>query len=175
MSREKPVVKYMLKIHAEKISGVRTKYFSQKCCCCSVAKSCLTLYDLTVACQAPLPSSVSRLNPPIHVCWVGDTLSHPLWPPSPFAFNLSEHQSLFQWVDSSHQVVKGVELQIQQQSFQWIFRVDFLQNWLVWISLLSKGLSRVFSSTTIRKHKFFCGQPSLWSNSHICTWLLGKL
>ena len=42
------------------------------------------------------------------------------------------------------------------------------------ISLLSKGLSRVFSNTTFQKHQFFGAQPSLWSNSHICTWLLGK-
>ena len=42
------------------------------------------------------------------------------------------------------------------------------------ISLQSKGLSRVFSSTTIWKHQFFSPQPSLWSNSHICTWLLEK-
>ena len=41
-------------------------------------------------------------------------------------------------------------------------------------SLLSKGLSRVFSSTTVRKHQFFSTQPSLWSKSHICTWLLKK-
>ena len=43
-----------------------------------------------------------------------------------------------------------------------------------WISLLSKGLSRVFSSTTVPKHQFFSTQPSLWSNSHIHTWLLEK-
>ena len=43
------------------------------------------------------------------------------------------------------------------------------------ISLLSKGLSKVFSSTTVRKHQFFSPQPSLWSNSHICTWLLEKI
>ena len=42
------------------------------------------------------------------------------------------------------------------------------------ISLLSKGLSQVFSSTTIWKHQLFSAQPSLWSNSHICTWLLEK-
>ena len=42
------------------------------------------------------------------------------------------------------------------------------------ISLQSKGLSRVFSNTTVWKHQFFGTQPSLWSNSHICTWLLGK-
>ena len=46
--------------------------------------------------------------------------------------------------------------------------------WTGWISLQSKGLSRVFSSTTIRKHQFFGAQPSLWSNSHVYTWLLGK-
>ena len=42
------------------------------------------------------------------------------------------------------------------------------------IFLLSKGLSRAFSSTTVQKHQFFGSQPSLWSNSHICTWLLEK-
>ena len=42
------------------------------------------------------------------------------------------------------------------------------------ISLLSKGLSRVFSNTTVQKHQFFSAQPSLWFNSHICTWLLEK-
>ena len=47
--------------------------------------------------------------------------------------------------------------------------------WTGWISLQSKGLSRVFSNTTIQKHQFFGGQPSLQSNSHIHTWLLEKL
>ena len=46
--------------------------------------------------------------------------------------------------------------------------------WTGWISLQSKGLSRVFSSTTVEKHQFFSVQISLWSNSHICTWLLEK-
>ena len=44
-----------------------------------------------------------------------------------------------------------------------------------WISLQSKGLSRVFSNTTVQKHPFFSAQLSLWSSSHIYTWLLGKL
>ena len=43
-----------------------------------------------------------------------------------------------------------------------------------WISLQSKGLSRIFSNTTVGKHPFFDSQPSLWSNSHIHTWLLKK-
>ena len=46
--------------------------------------------------------------------------------------------------------------------------------WTGWISLQSKGLSRVFSNTTVQKHQFFSSQLSLWSNSHIHTWLLEK-
>ena len=68
-----------------------------------------------------------------HVHWVNDAkqASHPLSPPSPLALNFSQHQGLFQWVSSSHQVIKILEL--QHQSFQWIFRVEFLYNWLLWI------------------------------------------
>ena len=50
----------------------------------------------------------------------------------------------------------------------------FPLGWTGWISLLSKGLSRVFSNTTLQKHKFFGAQLSLYSNSHIHTWLLEK-
>ena len=46
--------------------------------------------------------------------------------------------------------------------------------WTGWISLQSKGLSRVFSNTTVQKHQFFGAQPSSQSNSHIYTWLLEK-
>ena len=46
--------------------------------------------------------------------------------------------------------------------------------WMGWISLQSMGLSRVFSSTTVQKNQFFGAKPSLWFNSHIHTWLLGK-
>ena len=52
--------------------------------------------------------------------------------PSSFAFNLSQHQGRFQWVGCLHHVAKVLELQLQHQSFQWIFRVDFLYDWLVW-------------------------------------------
>ena len=50
----------------------------------------------------------------------------------------------------------------------------FPLGWTGWISLLSKGLSRVFSSTTVQKHQFFSAQPSLLCSSHICIWLLEK-
>ena len=61
-----------------------------------------------------------------HVHRVSDAIqpSHPLSSPSP-AFNLSQHQGLFQWVSSSHEVAKALEFQLQHQSFQWIFRTDF--------------------------------------------------
>ena len=52
-------------------------------------------------------------------------------PLSPFAFNLSQHQGLFQWVSSLHQVGEVLELQLQHQSFQWVFRLDFLKDWLL--------------------------------------------
>ena len=60
----------------------------------------------------------------IHVHWVGDAIQppHPLSSPSPPALYLSQHQGLFQWVSSSHQVAKVLEFQLQYQSFQWIFR-----------------------------------------------------
>ena len=63
-----------------------------------------------------------------YVCWVGDAiqLSHPLLSPSLPAFNLSQHQSLFQWVSSSHQVAEVLAFQLQHLSFQWIFRTDWL-------------------------------------------------
>ena len=60
-----------------------------------------------------------------HVHYVGDAIqpSHPLLSPFPPAFNLSQHQDLFQWISSSHQVTKVLEF--QHQSFQWTFRTDF--------------------------------------------------
>ena len=63
----------------------------------------------------------------------GDAIqpSQPLSSPSP-AFNLSQHQSIFKWVSSSHQVAKVLEYQLQHQSLQWIFRTDFLYDGLVW-------------------------------------------
>ena len=62
-----------------------------------------------------------------HAHWAGDAIkpSHPLLSLSP-AFDLSQYQGLFKWVSSSHQVAKVLEFQLQHQSFQWVFRTDFL-------------------------------------------------
>ena len=69
-----------------------------------------------------------------HVHRVGDAIqpSHPLSSPSPPVFSLSQHQGLFRWVSSSHQVATVLELQLQHQSFQWIFRTDSLRDGLFW-------------------------------------------
>ena len=99
----------------------------------SVTQSCLTLWDPMDCSTTDFP--VHHQLPELvhtHVHWVSDAiqLSHPLSSPSP-AFNLSQHQGLFQWVRSLHQVARILELQLQHQPFQWIFRTDFLYDWLV--------------------------------------------
>ena len=102
-------------------------------CCCLVTKSCPTLCD-PMDCGSPgfpllhyLPELAQT-----HVHWVSDTVSHPLSSLSLPAFNLSQHQVLFQWVSCLHQVAKVLEPQLQHQSFQGIFKVDFLQDWVAW-------------------------------------------
>ena len=98
-------------------------------CFCSVAKSCPTLGDPMDYSMPSFP--VLHYLPEFaqtHIHWVGDAIQpcHPLSSPSSAAFNLSQHQGLFQWVNSSHQVAKVLEFQLQHWSFQWIFRIDFL-------------------------------------------------
>ena len=94
----------------------------------SVTQSCLTLCN-PMDCSTPgfpirhqLPELAQT-----HFHQVGDAIqpSYPLSSPSPPAFNLSQHQGLFQWVSSLHQVAKILEFQLQHQSLQWILRTDF--------------------------------------------------
>ena len=143
----------------------------------SVAQSCLTFCN-PMDCSTPgLP--VHRQFPELtstRVHWVSDAIqpSHPLLSLSPPAFNLSQHQGLLKWVSSSYQVAKVLEFQLRHQSFQWIFRTDFLQEVSSgYISLQSKGLWRVFSNTTVQKHQFF-GTQLLDGPTHTHTWLLEK-
>ena len=88
-----------------------------------------------------------------------------LLPPSPPAFNISQHQDLFQSASPSHQVAKVLEFQLQHQLSMNI-QDWFPLGWTGWISFQSKGLSRVFSNTIVQKHQFFGAQLSLESNSH---------
>ena len=108
------------------------KVFSQL-----VTQACLTICD-PMDCSMPgfpvhhqLPGFAQT-----HVHWVGDAIQpfHPLSSPSPPAFNLSQHQRLFKWVSSSHQVAKVLEFHIQHLFFQWIFRTNLLR--MDWLDLL---------------------------------------
>ena len=144
-------------------------FFSQSVS--SVVQSCPTLCDPMNRSTPGLP--VHHQLPEFtqtHIHRVGDAIqpSHPLLSPSPPALNPSQHQGLFQWVNSSHEVAKVLEFQLQHQPFQWTPGTAL--GWTGWISLQSKGLSRVFSNTTVQKHQFFFTQLSSQSNSHIHTW-----
>ena len=95
-----------------------------------------------------------------HMHRVSDDIqpSHSLSSPSPPAPNPSQHQGLFQWVNSSHEVAKVLEFQSPMNTQDW--------SPLGWTGWISKGLARVFSSTTVQKHQFFSAQLSSQSLSH---------
>ena len=124
-------------------------------------RSCSVQFSHSVVSSSLWPHGVQHARPPCpsstpgvyltHVHWVGDAIqpSHPLWSPYLPTFNLPQHQGLFKWVSSAHQVAKVLEFQLQHQSFQWMNIQDwFPLRWNGWIFLQSKGLSRIFSNTT---------------------------
>ena len=109
-----------------------------------------------------------------HIHRVRDAIqpSYPQSPPSSPAPNPSQHQSLFQWVNSLHEVAKVMEFQLWHHSFQRTPRADLLQNGLVgspWRDPQESSPTPQFKSI-----KFFGIQPSSQSNSHIHTWPLEK-
>ena len=150
---------------------------SFRLCCCSVTQSCLT------SCN---PMNCSTWGFPVNhylpefaqtqVCWVGDAIqpSHPLLPPSPPAFNLSQNQGLFQWLISRLFISGGRSIGALASVPSMNIKDWFPLELTGLVSLLCKGFSRVFSNTTVQKHQFFSAQLSLQSNSHIHTWLLEK-
>ena len=97
----------------------------------------------------------------IYVHWVNDAIqpSHPPLSPSPSAFNLSQHQGLFQWVSSSHQVARVLEFQLQHQSFQWTpGLISFSMDWLDLLALqgtLKSLLQHHSSKASILQHSSF--------------------
>ena len=141
----------------------------------SVAQLCPTLCNPMNHSTPGLPVHHQLLEfTQTHVHQVGNVIqpSHPLSSPSP-APSPPGIRVLFQWVNSLQEVTKVLEFQLQHQSFQWTLDLSPL-GWTGWISLQSKGLSRVFSNTTVQKHQFFGAQLSSQSNSHIHTWPLEK-
>ena len=143
----------------------------------SVAQSCLTLCD-PMNCSTPgLPVHHHLLEfTQTHVHRDRDAIqpSHPRSSPSPPTHKPSQHQrsfpmsQLFSWGGQST-ATSTLTSFFPKKSQGW-----YPSEWTGWISLQSKGLSRVFSNTTVQTHQFFGAQPSSQSNSHVHTWLLEK-
>ena len=156
------------------------KNYEGDCCCwCSVTQSYSALCN-------PMNYSIPGFHvlhyfpkfAQTHVRQVGDAIQPCCSQSFPFppAFSLSQPQVFFpQWVGSSHQVAKGLELQLQYKSSQWIFGGWFPLGLTGLIPLPTKGLPEVFSNTTAQRHQFFGTQHFLLSCTHIHTWLLEKL
>ena len=146
------------------------------CCCCSVAKLCLTVSDSLwprglqhsgFPCPSLSPGSCSDSYPLSRWCYltISSTAaplfclqSFPAWGSFPV---------IWLFTSGSQSIASAEALQMN------------IQCWFPWgltglISLRSKGSSRIFSSTTIQRHQFFSTQPFFWSNFHNRTWLLEK-
>ena len=146
-------------------------------CCCSVAKSCPTFLQPRGLQHARLPCpSLSH-----RVC--SNSCPFSWWCHSIISSSVTLFSSCLQSFPGSgsfpmsHLIESGGQSPGASASAS-VLPMN-IQGWVPlgltdWISLLSKGLSKVFSSTTVQKHQFFGTQPSLWSNSHIHTWLLEK-
>ena len=131
-------------------------------CCFSVSQSCPTLCN-PIDCSTPGFPVFHHLwkFAQTHVLWVGDAIqpSHPMSYPSPPAFHLSQHQGLFQWVGSLHQVAKVLEL--QHQSFQWMYWViDWFDLLAVQRTLKSLLQHRSLKASVLRHSAFFIVQLS---------------
>ena len=159
------------------VSGLALQWIRQSgmSCYCSVSQSCQTLCD-SMDCSMPGFPVIYHLPEfgQTHVHRVSDAFqpTRPLSSSSPPAFYLFQHQSLLQWMSSSHQVAKVLKFHFSTSVLPVNISDLFPLGLTGWISLQFKGLSRVFSNITAKKHQFFGAQPSLWSNSHIHTWLL---
>ena len=125
-----------------------------------------------LTCPSPTPRACSNSCPLSRWCY--PTISSSVVPFSSCLqyFPASGSFPMSQFFTSGGQ--KVLELQLQHQSFQLNIQDLFPLGWTGWISLQSKGLSRVFSNTTVQKHQFFSAQFSLCSTSHIHTWLLER-
>ena len=122
----------------------------------SVAKSWPTLCDPMNRSSPGLPVHHQLLEfTQTHVHLVGDAIhpSHPPSSPSPPAPNPSQHQGLFQWVNSLREAAKVLEFSFSISPSS--EHPGLIFGWTGWISLKSKGLSRVFSNTTVQKYQFF--------------------
>ena len=143
------------------------------CCVRLLSRVSLFATSWTVAIQASLSLSPGVCSNSCPLClWCYPTISSSVPPFSscPQSFPASGSFPISQFFASDGQSI-GASASVLPMNIQGWFPLG----WTGLISLLSKGLSRVFSSTTVWKCQFFGTQLSLWSYSHICTWLLEKL
>ena len=150
----------------------------QRICCCWVTQSCPTLCDPTdCACQASLSVTISQSLPPssctLHQwCHPAISSSDALFSFCPQSFPPSGTFPMSQLFESGDQnTVASASASVLPTRIQGWSPL----RWTGWISLQSKGLSEVFSSTTVRRHQFFGALPSLQFSSHNRTWSLGRL
>ena len=141
------------------------------CGCRSVTKSCPALCNPRPPCPSLSPKVCSDSYP---LSW---------WCHPTISFSVAPFSSSLHSFPASGSIPMGCLFASSGQStgvstsaliFPMNIQGWFPLGWTGWISLQSKGLSRIFSSATIQKHQFFGTQPYLWSNSHICTWILEK-
>ena len=138
----------------------------------SVTQSCLTLWDPMNHGMPGLPVHHKPLeSTQTHAHRISDAIqpSHPLSSPSPPAPSPSRHQGLFQWVNSSHEVAKVLEFQLQHQSFQWTPRTYLLQDGLVGSPCSPRDSQESSPTPQFKSINFFSAQLSSQSNSHIHT------
>ena len=145
-------------------------YVCAFCCCCSVMKSCRACCD-SMDCSTPgfpaLHCLLEFAQTHVHSVMASNHLIL-FCPPSHPAFSLFQHQGLF--TSGGQRIGASASASVLPMNIQGWFPLGLTDL----IPLLSKGLSRVFSSTTVWKHQFFSTVPSLWSNSHFHMWLLEK-
>ena len=145
-------------------------------CCCSVAKACLTLWPhglqhTRLPCLSPSPRVCSGACPLSWWCHPAVTSSVVPFSSCPQSLPASGSFPVSQLFASGGQRIgASVLAPILSVNIQGWFPLGSTDL----ISLQSKGLSTVFSSTAVWRHQFFYAQPSLWSNPHVHTYLLGK-
>ena len=129
------------------------------------------LQHTRLPCPSPTPGAYSNACPSRRWCHPTISSSFVLYSSSLQSFPASESSPMSQLFESGGQSI-GASASAS------VFPVN-IQDWsplglIGWTSLKSKGLSRVFTNTIVQKHQFFDARSSLWSNSHIHTWLLEK-
>ena len=160
---------YTLTMKDQKETFKKQSHFSSVKFSCSVISHSLWPHWLQHArplCPSPTPKVYSNSSPLSWWCHSTNSSSVVPFSSCPQSFPAS---GLLKWVSSLHQVLQGIGVSALTSVLSMNIQDWFPLGWTGWISLLSKGLSRVFSNITVQEHQFFGSQLSLQSDSHIYT------